>query len=93
MNDELLAVTKEEKDFGVIIDSNLNIDKHISSKIKKGNSTMDLIRLTMELIDEENFRVLYTALIQPYFEYANGVWSPYLEKYITANKITATEND
>ena len=86
MNGKLLSVSEEEKDLGVIIDSNLTFDKHISAKINKGNSTMGLIRRTMEYMDEENFRLLYTALVRPHLEYANAVWSPYLKKHITATE-------
>ena len=75
-----MAVSEEEKDLGVIIDSNLIFDKHIATKINKGNSTMGLIRRTMEYMDEENFRLLYTALVRPHLEYGNAVWSPYLKK-------------
>ena len=90
MNGKLLAVLEEEKDLGVIIDSNLTFDQHISAKINKRNSTMGLIRRTMEYMDEENFRLLYTALVRPHLEYANGVWSPYLKK--KQQHTTATEN-
>ena len=47
---------------------------------------MVLIRQTMEFIDEGSFRVLYTVFIQPQLEYANVVWSPYLEKTISATE-------
>ena len=45
---------------------------------------MCLIRRTMEYKDEENFHLLYTALVRPHLQCANAVWSPYLKKHITA---------
>ena len=41
---------------------------------------MGLIRWIMEYMDEENFRLVYTALVRPHLEYANAVWSSYLKK-------------
>ena len=66
VNGKLLNVSHEEKDLGVIIDSKLTFDSHISAKVNKANSMMGLIRRTMEYIDEENCRLLFTALVRPH---------------------------
>ena len=84
LNGHQLRESTEEKDIGVIIDSKLSFDKHISTKINKANRIMGLIRHTMEYLDKENFLMLYKSLVRPHLEYANPVWSPYLKKHITA---------
>ena len=45
---------------------------------------MGIIRRTMEYLDMENFRLLFSALVRPHLEYGNAVWSPHLKKHIQA---------
>ena len=45
---------------------------------------MGVIRRTMEYLDIESLKLLFTALVRPHLEYANAVWSPYLKKHIEA---------
>ena len=42
-----LGYTSEEKDIRVIIDSNLEFDKHVYFKVSKANSTMAVIRRSL----------------------------------------------
>ena len=72
----------EEKDLGVIIDMNLNFQEHISTKIKKANGIMGLIRRTFCYLDTELFKKLYTTFVRPHLEYAQSVWSPHLRSQI-----------
>ena len=60
-----LQYTESEKDIGVTIDEKLSFDKHISEKVNKANSRMGLIR-TMEYMDNNSFKLLYTALVRPH---------------------------
>ena len=46
-----LGYTSEEKDIGVIIDSNLEFDKHVYFKVNKANSTMAVIRRSFQKLD------------------------------------------
>ena len=84
MDNVLIKQSDEEKDLGVVIDSKLSFEAHMQSKINKGNSIMGIIRRTIEYLDEENFRLLFTALVRPQLEYANAVWSPHHKKHITS---------
>ena len=84
MEGKQLERSEEEKDLGVVIDTNLNFDKHISSKINKANSIAGLIRRSFEYLDAPMFKMLFTALVRPHLEYAQSVWSPYLKKHIEA---------
>ena len=69
---------------GVIIDSKLTFEKHMQTKINKANSVMGVIRRTMDYLDTENFKLLFTALVRPHLEYANQVWNPILKKHVEA---------
>ena len=72
-----LEKVNEEKDIGVIVDSNLNFEKHICEKIKKANSMSAKIRRIFQHLDEETFIPLYKALVRTHLDYASTVWAPY----------------
>lgn len=72
----------EEKDLGVVIDSELNFDEHISSKVNKANAIMGLIRRSFTFLDCDLFKRLYTTFVRPHLEYAQAVWSPHLVKHV-----------
>ena len=74
----------EEKDLGVVIDSQLSFEEHISQKIKKANAMVGLIRRTFTYLEPMFFKKLYVAFVRPHLEYAQSTWSPYLRKYINA---------
>ena len=71
----------EEKDLGVLVDSDLNFEEHMASKIKKANQIVGLIRRSFTYLDAKSFVKLYTALVRPHLEYAQCVWSPRLKKH------------
>ena len=60
------------------MDEKHSFDKHISEKVNKANSIMGITRRTMEYMDNNSFKLLYTALVRPHVEYANQVWCPHL---------------
>ena len=72
----------EEKDLGVVIDSDISFDEHISAKVYKANAIVGLIRRSFSYLDPDTFRKLYTAFVRPHLEYAVAVWSPHLKKHI-----------
>jgi len=81
----MLEKVDQEKDIGVIIDSHLTFENHISAVVNKANSTMGVIRRTYKSLDEECFLLLFKGLVRPVLEYAAPVWSPYRKKYV--NKV------
>ena len=76
-----LGYRSEEKDIGVIIDSNLEFDKYVYFKINKANSTMAVIRRSFQKLDEDTFVSLYKALVRTHLDYAWCIWSPYKQNY------------
>ena len=77
----VLGGIEEQKDIGVIIDSNLEFDKHINQKINKANSIMAVIRRSFTTLNQHNFVPLYKALVRSHLDYAISIWSPYKQKY------------
>ena len=71
-----------EKDLGVIIDSELSFEEHISNQIKKSNSILGLIRRSFSHLSPKSFRQLYISFVRPHLEYAHSVWSPHSLKQI-----------
>lgn len=80
-NEELEHVF-EEKDLGVLIDSDLTFSEHISSKVRIANAIVGQIRRTFSYLDCQSFKKIYTAIVRPHLEYAQAVWSPNSQKYI-----------
>ena len=56
---------EEQKDIGVIIDSNLE-----NQKINKANSIMAVIRRSFTTLNQHNFVPLYKALVRSHLDYA-----------------------
>ena len=71
-----------EKDLGVVFDTELTFDEHITSKVNKANAIMGLIRRTFTFLDAGFFKKLYVAFVRPHLEYAQPVWAPHLKKYV-----------
>ena len=72
---------EEQKDIGVIIDSNLEFYKHINQKINKVNSIMALIKRSFTTLNQHHFVPLYKALVRSHLDYAISIRSPYKQKY------------
>jgi len=60
-----------------LIDSQLTFKDHIQDKINKAYSMIGLLKRNFINMDCKTFILLYKALVRPYLEYANSVWSPY----------------
>ena len=72
----------EEKDLGVVFESELKFEQHIAQKVKKANQIMGLIRRSFSYLDCKLFKKLYTTFVRPHLEYAQAVWAPYLRKHV-----------
>ena len=72
----------EEKDLGVLIDSGLTFEGHISRKAQVANGIVGLIRRSFSYLDPPSFKKIFCAFVRPHLEYGQAIWSPYLQKYI-----------
>jgi len=57
-NHDLIRVS-QEKDLGVLIDSNLTFENHIMSKVKTCNRIIRLIKRNFKNMDFQGFLLLY----------------------------------
>ena len=72
----------DEKDLGIIIDSELSFGEHISNKVRIANGLVGQIRRSFSYLDCDVFRRIFIAFVRPHLEYGQAVWSPHLLKYI-----------
>ena len=62
LNGQNLQTVTNEKDIGVVIDSELSFESHISEKVKKENSMFAMIRRAFKYLTPEIFVTLYKSL-------------------------------
>ena len=74
--------TSEEKDLGVVMDSELSFEEHIVTKVKKANNIVGIIRRSFSYLDQNTFVKIFTAFVRHHLEYGQVVWSPHLRKHI-----------
>ena len=77
-----IETVTQEKDIGVIIDSELTFENHLCEKVKKATSIFAAIRRTFKYLDTKSFLVIYKTLVRTHLDYASFVWAPYKMKYI-----------
>ncbi|WAR21988.1 YWV1-like protein [Mya arenaria] len=71
-----------EKDLGVIFDSRLTFEEHITEIASKAHRVTGIIWRSFEFMNKDMFLNLYKSIIRPIVEYGSCVWSPYLKKDI-----------
>ena len=77
-----LTENEEEKDLGIIIDNKLRFSSHCEKVISKSNKLLGIIRRNFTYINEDNFKLLYKAIIRPTIEYGANIYNPILQQDI-----------
>ena len=70
----------EQKDLGMIIDTDHTFDVHVSEKIKKANNMLGLIRRSFCCLNADIPLPLYKAFVRHLLEYGAPVWSGRLKR-------------
>ena len=78
-----LQIVEHEKGLGLIVDSELKFEDHITRIVKKANSVMGMIRRNFAFLDRDMFKQLFVAMVRPHLEYGATVWNPHFKKQIT----------
>ena len=76
----VIAKVAEERDLGLICDSDLNFTRRINDCIRKANQRVGLIRRGFMYLDEKSFLMLYKTLVRPILEYCSSVWYPMFKR-------------
>ena len=76
-NNRKLDHVEDIKDLGVIIDSKLKFNLHISDKINKAYRMLGIIKRNFKQMDKFTLIQLYKTFVRCQLEYAVSVWSPH----------------
>ncbi|CAH8546386.1 unnamed protein product [Dicrocoelium dendriticum] len=80
LGDHVLHTTAEEKDLGVLIQSDLGCSAQAKKASNASIRNLGLLRRTFGRFDPSVFHQLLGAYIRPHVEYAIQVWQPWLRK-------------
>ena len=82
MGGNILDVVKEERDLGVIVQSDLKVSQQCSNSVKTANKILGMINRNFCNKTEEIILSLYKSLVRPHLEYCVQAWRPHLVKDI-----------
>ena len=77
-----LSETVEERDLGVLVQSDLGVTSQCTEAAKKAMKILGILRRQFKNMDKETFLILYKSFIRPHMEYAIQAWSPHFRKDI-----------
>ncbi|CAM5134922.1 unnamed protein product [Natator depressus] len=77
-----LAVTTQERDLGVIVDSSLKSSTQCAAAVKKVNRMLGIIKKGIDNKTENIILPLYKSMVRPHLEYCVQMWLPHLKKDI-----------
>jgi ribonuclease P/MRP protein subunit RPP40 len=72
----------EERDLGVIMQSDLKWDKQCSKAVNTANRILGMIKRSFCNLNKEVVLKLCKSLVQPHLEYSIQAWRPHLKKNI-----------
>ena len=84
LNNHLLQCSSSVKYLGVIVDSKLSWNKHVSHVSLKASRTLNLLHHNMYTCNFSAKRKAFRALVLPVLDYASSVWNPHTQKNISA---------
>jgi len=76
LGDTTLRSVKEAKYLGVIMQSNLKFDRHITSKVNNASKILGCIKHAIYNAPMKAKLIAYLSLCRPILEYADTLWDP-----------------
>ena len=70
-NGTVVAKVNEQKDLGLILDSNLSFKKHINEKIIKAKKNLEIIKHLSIFLPRKTLDQMYKALVRSHFDYCD----------------------
>jgi len=89
INDQPVNTVSKVRDLGVIVDSSLKFNSHISYIVAKANFRASLIHKCFVSRNPEILLRAFKVYVRPLIEYAKCVWSPHYNYAI--DKIEAVQ--
>ncbi|GAB0177562.1 mitochondrial enolase superfamily member 1 [Grus japonensis] len=73
---EWIESSPEEKDWGVLTDEKLNMNRQCAFAAQKANCVLGCIKSSVTSRSREGILPLYSALVRPHLEYCIQLWGP-----------------
>ena len=64
-------VTDSHKHLGLVVDSNLNFNEHVDSKITKCNKIIGLMKKRSQFLSRKSLLTIYKSFVRPNLNYAD----------------------
>jgi Reverse transcriptase (RNA-dependent DNA polymerase)/Endonuclease-reverse transcriptase len=80
MAGQLLEVTKEERDIGVLVTDDLKPSAQCAKAAKTATTVLGQILRSFRYRDKNIFKALYLRYVRPHLEFSSPAWSPWLQK-------------
>ena len=82
MNGKYLGEVIDERDLGVIMQSDLKCSSQCSKAVNTANRVLGMIKRTFRLRDKDIILQLYKSLVRPHWDYSVQAWRPHFQKDI-----------
>ena len=92
LGQNIASLLKEEKDLGVVIQSNLSPEKNIDKIFSDTFRMLRNIWIAFHFLDKDMMRKIITTMIKPSMEYAKVIWSAQKKKHVLKFERIATDN-
>ena len=73
-NNNILTPTNSHKHLGMILDSKLNFNNHLSDKICKANKGIGIIRRLYKFLPRASLINIYKAFVRPHLDYGDIIY-------------------